>query len=168
MVILTVGEARRLADGSHATVRGRLTTPVGLIDSGRGAFLEDGGAGLAVYLETGTWPAVVPGDDLVVRGAIETRNGQLTLDVATAQGVVVDGHGPLPNPLLVATGLVCEPFEGRVVSVEGVVVAADQATEEGIQTSIDDGSGALIVLAPAASGVSAQELKSAFGCTWSG
>ena len=157
--MLTVGEARLLPVGTSAIVRGRLTTPAGLTDAGRGAFIEDGGAGLAVYLTAGNWPAVVPGDDLVVRGSIETRDGQLTLNIATSHDIEIDGYGPLPEPVLVTTGLVCEPFEGRLVTVEGLILGVPAATDEGIRTSVDDGTGPLTVLATIASGVSANEFQ---------
>jgi hypothetical protein len=152
---LTVEQARALPIGTVATVRGRLTTPVGLIDNGHGAFIEDDSAGLAIRTDDAVWPAVAMGTDLIATGIIESRLGQLTLRVVSGTDVLADGSGQLPVPALVAAVLACEPFEGRLVSVEGVVSGPAMTTDEGLAALVDDGTAALSVLAPPISDIAA-------------
>ncbi|MDL2334841.1 MAG: lamin tail domain-containing protein [Chloroflexota bacterium] len=156
---ITIGAARGASLGSYVSVIGRLTTPLGLINDGRGAFIESGGAGIAINLVAGSWPPVAPGTDLLVSGALADNVGQLTIEIAGPGDVAMVGSGSMPAPYLVATGLVCEPFEGRLLAVEGLI-SADAAQEpDGLRTTIDDGSGPLDVVAPLGSFVQASELR---------
>lgn len=155
---ITIGAARAASPGTIVTVVGRLTTPLGLIDDGRGAFIESGGAGIAMRLVTGTWPSIAPGTDLGVTGAVANHDGQLTVDLAGPVDVEAVGSGPMPAPYLVATGLVCEPFEGRLLAVEGLIGVEATQELDGLRTTIDDGSGPLVVVAPLGSFVEASQL----------
>ena len=157
--VITIGAARGASLGSHVSVIGRLTTPLGLIDDGHGAFIESGGAGIAIKLVAGSWPPVAPGTDLLVSGALADNVGQLTIEIAGPGDVAMVGSGSMPPPYLVATGLVCEPFEGRLLAVEGLI-SADPAPElDGLRTTIDDGSGPLDLIAPLGSFIQASELR---------
>ncbi len=155
---LSISQARLLPAGTGVTVHGLLTTPLGLTEDGRGAFVEDATGGLALYLPMGDWPPAPTGSDVVVRGALESRFGQLTLSLAASGDMTTGPVGPLPDPLATATFLACEPFEARLIVAEGWIVAGGASTEEGVIATIDDGSGPLAVLAPPGAGVAASEL----------
>ncbi len=140
---------------------GQLTTPVGLFDAGRGAFIEDGGAGVALRLLSGDWAPFAVGDSLLVSGVLVSDSGQLTIELDDPSAVSWLNSGSLPAPLMAATGLLCEPFEGRAVSVSGLIVDDPVVQDDGFSTLIDDGSGALEVVVPAASGVVPEDLPRA-------
>lgn len=155
---ITIGTARRAPLRSTVSVVGRLTTPLGLIDNGRGAFIESGGAGIAVRLVAGAWPPIAPGTDVRVTGALDNHDGQLTIDLPGPSDVAIVGSGPMPLPYVVATGLVCEPFEGRLLALEGLIGSDATQEPDGLRRTIDDGSGSLIVVAPLGSLVQASDL----------
>ena len=157
---LTVGEARLAALGSTVTVYGLLTTPVGLTESGRGAFIEDAGAGIALYLATGEWPAIDPGTDLVVSGTLETRYSLLTIRLATAADAYAVGAGLLPSPIAAFTGLVDEVLEGRLATIEGAVTDGISTLSDGFSTAVDDGSGPLRVIVANVTGIAPDLLAS--------
>src|SRR5262249_46290845 len=77
----------------------------------------------------------------------------LFVDVAQPSDVIVIGTGVTPDPALVATGLACEPLEGRLIVVEGMLAADPGTGDDGVLSVVDDGSGPLPVLAPTASGI---------------
>ncbi len=154
----TIGQARSALAGTLVSTVGRLATPAGLIDEGRGAFIEDDLAGIALHLGAGDWPSVAMGDLLVVTGTVEVRAGQTTLVIADPSSIAVIEPGTLLGPIDVPTGFACEPFEGRSIAVEGLVTAAAVTTPEGIATWIDDGTGALAVLAAPPAGVATGDL----------
>ncbi|MEO8625540.1 MAG: hypothetical protein ABI452_02465 [Candidatus Limnocylindrales bacterium] len=165
---ITIGAARGTPLGANVSVIGRLTTPLGLIDEGRGAFIESGGAGIAIRLVAGSWPPVAPGTDLLVSGTLADHAGQLTLEIAGPTDVATVGSGPMPAPYLVATGLICEPFEGRLLAVEGLIGADPTQEPDGLRTTIDDGSGPVDVVAPLGSFVEASELRAGTRVTLAG
>jgi hypothetical protein len=150
---VAIAEVRALPLGSGATVRGRLTTPSGLTESGRGAFVQDDTAGIALYLATADWPALPVGTEVIATGVLETRFSLLTLRLAAATDLLAIGEGVAPDPLDILTGLVDEFVEGSLVSVEGTVSDGISTLTDGFSTAIDDGSGSLRVIVAAAAGI---------------
>ncbi len=145
---LPIGQARSAVPGTFVSTTGRLTTPVGLTDAGRGAFIEDDLAGIAVYLVAGDWPPASMGVSLAVTGTVAVHAGQTTLTAVDSSAIAIVEEVTFPDPIDVPTGLACEQFEGRSIAVEGLVTTPAATTPEGVATWIDDGSGALAVLAP--------------------
>jgi hypothetical protein len=137
---LTVVEARALPIGAPAVVRGVLTTPLGLLEDGRLAFLEDATAGVAIYLDAAPDVVRSAGTAVVVSGELDERYGARTLRVALA-AIVVDGSADMPTPLAVSTGAVGEDVEGRRVAVTGLTVGSPTAYADGTGLLVDDGSG---------------------------
>jgi len=154
----SLAEIRVLPLGTTVTVRGRLTTPTGLTESGKGAFMEDPTAGIALYLASADWPALPVGTDVVVRGVLETRFSLLTLRLAGASDLLVEGSGPLPVPLPVVAGLVSEEIEGRLVTLQGVIDEGISTLTDGFSTQLDDGTGQMRVVVAAATGIPPDEL----------
>ena len=146
---LELAAIRHLPIGTEVVARGYLTTPTGLIDGGRTAFIEDGGAGIALHLESADWPLMPAGTNVVAAGVLDVHDGMLVVELATAAALITDGLGPVPMPLMVATGLACEPFEARLIAVEGLITGA---------AVVDDGTGPLSVIAEPGTSIPATEL----------
>src|SRR4051812_41317695 len=149
---LSVAEARVASLGSTVAVRVVLTTPFGLLDSGRRAYADDGTGGIALVTSFDP-PALPVGTDMSVVGVLASHSGELAVEVESPADVVVFGSATPAASIDVATALACEPFESRLITVEGELTAEPGAGDDGVLTVIDDGSGALPVLAPNASGV---------------
>ena len=135
-----IADARALPNGSPARIEGVLTVPLGSLEDGRGAFVQDASGGIALLL-----PAAVGGDALsagtVVRaaGTVDERYGQRTLRLA-ADPIAI-GVAALPDALAVPTGGVGEAVEGRRVRVVAAVVEGATTLSAGIAITVDDGSG---------------------------
>jgi hypothetical protein len=155
----TLAGVRDLPLGTAVTVRGRLTTTLGLTEAGRGAFIEDGTAGIALYLPTGDLPALAVGTDITVSGILETRFSQLTLRPSAAADIIAAGTGHLAAPVWRATGAVGEDVESRQVTVDGVVSDGVSTLSDGFSTVLDDGSGPLRVIVANATGIGATDLR---------
>ena len=153
-----IAVARGLPPGSAALVEGVLTVPLGLVDDGRGAFVEDEGGGVALYLGSGAWPAAPAGTVVRVHGTLDQRYAQTTIRVASPVDLAVVGAGALPEPVEASTGGAGEAIEGLLVRVSGRIVAGPDALSDGFAVDLDDGSGSLRVVAPAATAIEADAL----------
>jgi hypothetical protein len=154
-----IADLRSLPLGTPVTAHGWLTTPLGLTESGRGAFIEDETGGLAVYLGAGTWPvASAVGTTITISGVLETRFSLLTLRVASADHASLGQQLLPPMPMTVVVNEVAEGIEGRLVSVEGAISDGISTLTDGFSTSVDDGTGSLRVIVAAASGIDRAEL----------
>jgi uncharacterized protein YdeI (BOF family) len=156
---ITIAEARALPDGSAALIGGTLTTALGLIESGHAAFVQDDSAGIGLYLATADWPSLAAGTSVRVSGTITSRYGQLTLRLASPLDVVALGQGGLPAPLALDTGAVDEAVEGSLAEVQGTVTAGPDTLSDGFAVTVDDGTGALRVVAGAATGIAPGDLE---------
>ena len=133
-------------------MRGVLTTPLGALESGRAAFVEDVTGGIGLYLDAAPpdgWPA---GTIVELRGTVDERYGQRTIRAAFAD-LAADGTGALPGPLGIATGDAGEDVEGRRLAVAGITVGSPSTLADGTGLLVDDGSGELrLIVAPDALG----------------
>jgi hypothetical protein len=134
------------------TVEGVLTTNLGALEDGRGAFVQDETGGIGIYLET---PAIdlPPAGTLVrVTGTIGDRYAQRIVRAQPDQ-VVPIGTADLPAPIVASTGGIGEALEGSRAVVTGIVVEAPSVLADGTGLSVDDGSGAIrVIVSPAALG----------------
>lgn len=146
---LTIGAIRSLPLGTAAAATGVLTTDLGALESGRGAFLQDETAGIGLYLAAPVSSPVPAGTRVLVRGTLDSRYGQLVLRVAEAD-VTTDGAATLPAPVPTTTGGAGEDLEGRRVTVRGLVTESPSVLADGLGLTIDDGSGPLRVVVGAA------------------
>lgn len=150
--VLSILEARALPDGSAVSIVGVLTAPLGVLEAGRGGYVEDASAGIALYFDAA--PAVpLPAGTLVhARGVVDDRYHGRTLRLTSADLADL-GMAPMPGPLLTATGVAGESQEGRRVAVAGVTSGSPTDYADGTGILVDDGSGSLrVIVAPAALG----------------
>lgn len=149
---IPIADLRALPDGSAALVEGILTTPLGSLEDGRGAFVQDASGGIALFLPAAIVEGALPAGTVVrAAGTVENRYSQRTLRLAVDPVAV--GTAPLPAALDVPTGGVGETVEGRRVRVVAAVVEGATTLSAGIAITVDDGSGPLRVVL--AGGISA-------------
>ncbi len=149
---LSIAAARALPLGSTVSVGGILTTDLGALESGRGAFVQDPTAGISIYLAAPASAAVPAGSVVSLTGILDSRYGQLVVRASEADLVVL-GTAPLPEPVAVATGAAGEPLEGSRVVVRGRITESPSSLADGLGLTVDDGSGPLrVVVGPAALG----------------
>jgi len=135
---LPIADARARALGTQVTVEGVLTTSLGLTDTGKGAFIEDDTAGLALYLPSATWPAIFAGHAVRATGAISSRYGQLTLTLAAGTDLVDLGAGTDPTAVELGDGSP-EAVEGRLVVVRGTISGSPDDLADGFAVDLTDG-----------------------------
>ena len=157
-VPVEVAAARGLPPGAPAIVEGTLTSPLGLVEGGRGAFLQDPTGGIAIHLASGEWPPLGLGAAVRVRGIVDSRYGQLTLRLEEGRDLVPVPVGASIEPLPAGTGEAGEHLESRLVTVAGSVTSGPDVLSDGFASDLDDGTGPLRVVAPAASGVTVEDL----------
>lgn len=147
--VVSIADARALADGSTATIVGVLTTPLGALESARKGFIQDGTAGIALYLDGAVIDEVPAGTLVMTTGTIDDRFAERTLRVNLAD-VTQLGVQELPAPVSGTTGAIGEALEGSRVRVEGVTVGASTELADGLGLMVDDGSGQVRVIVGAA------------------
>lgn len=157
-LVQPIATVRSLPIGTPAAVEGWLTTPTGLTETGRGAFVQDASAGVALYLATADWPKLPVGTLVRAHGTLDSRFSQLTLRLASAGDLVALDEGQSPAALELATGEAGEAVEGLLVSVEGWISDGISALTDGFSTAIDDGSGSVRVVVAAATGIAPEQL----------
>jgi uncharacterized protein YdeI (BOF family) len=140
---ISIAAARTAADGTSVTLEGVLSTPLGVLEAGRGGFLQDETAGIAIYAASALEP-IAAGSLIRVAGSIDDRYGQRTVRLDGPP--IVLAAGPAPFPVDTTTGAALEPFEGRRIRVHGTVLDAATALSDGPAVTVDDGSGSLRVI----------------------
>ena len=142
---ISIADARIAANGTVVHVTGVLTTHLGALESGRKAFIQDGTAGIALYLDTAVVDAI-PSDTLVsVTGTIDDRFAERTLRAANPD-VVVLGEQQRPQPWFQQTGTIGESIEGTRVLVKGTTVGSSTVLSDGLGLMVDDGTGQIRVI----------------------
>lgn len=145
-------EARGLPLGTIVRIEGVLTTPLGALESGRKGFVQDGTAGIALYLDTAVADGLPAGTVVSVTGTVDERFAERTLRANLAD-VIVLGAGLRPQPSIQQTGGIGEPVEGFRVQVQGVTVGSPSELADGLGLMVDDGTGDVrLIVAPAALG----------------
>ena len=115
------------------------------LESGRVGTVQDGTAGIAVYLDATPAVGLPAGDAVRMTGTVDERYGARTLRVAVAD--ILDlGPANLPDPALASTGAIGEALEGLRVTVSGVTSGAPTSFADGLGLLVDDGSGAVRVI----------------------
>jgi hypothetical protein len=130
-------------------VEGVLTTRLGVLDGGRGGFVQDGSAGIALYLPQVPTSAMPAGTIVLVIGTVSDRYGQRTIRVDENRFAAL-AAAPLPDAPTRSTGSAGELDEGSRIGTVGVLTAAPDALADGTGLWIDDGSGPLRVVATTA------------------
>jgi uncharacterized repeat protein (TIGR01451 family) len=136
---VTIAEARGLPLGTAVMVEGTVTAEPGIFvdySTNRKLYMEDGTAGILVYLETGLNP-VARSNRVRVLGLIDGYRTETELVPLSAADVVDLGPAAPIIPAEVDTGAVDESMEGELLQVTGLIVAKPTT----YQLQVDDGSG---------------------------
>ncbi|MEX0626847.1 MAG: lamin tail domain-containing protein [Chloroflexota bacterium] len=153
--LVSISEARAAATGTHLRIRGVVTAPSGLIESGS-AVIQDATAGILVRLGADVGSLAL-GQLVELDGTRSTKAGMLSLRVATSPRYL--GTQAEPEPLRRATGALGEGEEARLVVVRGAISTAISRPRGGnVSFAIDDGSGPIRVSISSRSGISGGSL----------
>ncbi len=135
-IIAGIRQARAWDDGAWATLIGWVTGPHPLFGS-RVIYIQDGsGVGIALYLGSGTWPPMKPGQSLKAAGYLRTRNGERELYVRNSWLFAFEDQIKVLPPTPIRTNEVNDSTEGTLVSLTGRIVRVESNA-----FWIDDGSG---------------------------
>ena len=140
--VTPIADARLLDIDTAVTIEGVLTTDLGAVEGGRGAFIQDATGGIAIYLDApvvGAWPA---GATVRVPGVVGSRYEQRTIRASEA-GLVLRDTVELPLAVGAASGTIGEPLEGLRVMVQGTTAGSATTLADGLAITVDDGSGAV-------------------------
>ncbi len=145
--VMTIADARALADGSSATVEGYVTVAPGTFNSAvgdQGFVIQDETAGVYVGIaDLLTFPL----DQKVrVTGKLSQVAQQTVLAASKADVSEVAGMTKTIMPVDTKTGDVKEPVEGKLIRVAGKVTqAVMDDSPYGMKVYINDGSGEIQV-----------------------
>lgn len=145
--VIPIAEARALADGASARIRGVALTGADFTDGG--GYVDDGTGGIAVLVTGGSFAR---GDLVEVGGEVDDRFSQRTLRAA-AEDLAVVGGGTEPSALPTTTGGTGESLEGRLARIHATVQGPPSELSTGLGFDLDDGSGVLRVIVGTASGI---------------
>jgi hypothetical protein len=154
----SVAQARAETNGRTVDLIATLTTPLGLVESGTGAFVQDETAGISLYLASADWTAMPAGTLVRVHGTVDDRYAQRTIRLAAPGDVAALGAGVAPLPVDTASGTAGESLEGRVIAVVARVVAGPDTLTDGFAVTVDDGSGPLRIIATLPSRIAPADL----------
>ncbi len=139
-----MADARAASNGTRVAVEGVLTTPLGALEDGRGGFIADDSAGIALLLPSDPVAVVPSGTVVRAAGTVDDRYGQRTIRLDGAPTIL--GTGTPPPAVAIVTGAAMESLEGSLVAAEGRVAEAPSQLATGVSLVIDDGSGPLRVV----------------------
>jgi hypothetical protein len=124
-----VATARARGIGVGATVRGVVILPPDLLHSTLYiAQVNEGGGcgpGLRLFLPTGNFPPLAPGDEVTARGTLTTFRGERELLLVLSGDVSRIAAGALPQPIATGPAAIGEALEGRLVTFSGRIAWAD-------------------------------------------
>jgi hypothetical protein len=154
--LVSIGEARTAATGTHLRIRGVVTAPSGLLEPGS-AVLQDGTAAILIRLGTDVGSLAL-GQLVELDGIRSTKTGMLSLRVASPPLSL--GSQADPEPIRRATGSLGEGEEARLLIVRGAISTAISRPRGGnVSFAIDDGSGPIRVTISSSSGISGGSLS---------
>jgi DNA/RNA endonuclease YhcR with UshA esterase domain len=129
-------EAKRLTPNAWVKVKGRVTAPPGLFGA-RTMYIQDGAAGIMVYLPKDHRLELQVGEKVEVEGNLKDFHGEWEISVSSRGDVKRKGVGEAPPPLPIATTSLLEPYEGLLVMLRGRAVRFKGRTT----IWVDDGTG---------------------------
>ena len=154
--LVSIGEARAAASGTHLRIRGVVTAQSGLLEAGSAIVQDSTGA---ILVRTGSLAGSLSLGQLVeLDGTRATKAGMLSLRVTLPPlrlGTLAD-----PSPIRRATGALGEADEAHVVISRGVVSTSVSRPRGGaVSFAIDDGSGPIRVTISPRSGIATGSVK---------
>jgi DNA/RNA endonuclease YhcR with UshA esterase domain len=149
--LVSITQARAAAAGTRLRIRGVVTAPSGLVESGS-AIVQDATAGILVRIGTDVGSLSI-GQLVELDGTRATKTGMLSLRVSATP--VVLGTQADPEPIRRATGAIGEGDEARLLIVRGAISTAISHPRGGnVSFAIDDGSGPIRVTISSRSSIS--------------
>jgi hypothetical protein len=145
---VTIYEAKRLTYGAWVRVKGRVTAPPGVLGS-RQMYIQDETAGILIYLPKDHGLTLNPGDKVELVGNLRTIYEEFEIAVDEPGDVDFIKADAPPPPLPVATTSLLEPYEGRLVMLQGQAVQFRGRTT----LWIDDGTGWAKIYIRASTGI---------------
>lgn len=154
--LVSIGEARAAASGTHLRIRGVVTAQSGLLEAGSAIVQDSTGA---ILVRMGSQAGSLSLGQLVeLDGTRATKAGMLSLRVtlpALRLGTLAD-----PSPIRRATGALGEADEAHLVISRGVVSTAVSRPRGGaVSFAMDDGSGPIRVTISPHSGIATGSIK---------
>lgn len=157
---INIGAARSLPLGSTVTLKGTVTVPSGVFESGtdeQGFAIQDKTGGIYVSVAVDLDLAIR--DQVEVTGQLADSAGLLIL-ASSADAVKRKGHGKAVAAAPLDTGAVSEATEGRLVQIRGVITQpVGDDLPYGYRLFVDDGSGEVQVFLYASTGIDVSGLQ---------
>jgi DNA/RNA endonuclease YhcR with UshA esterase domain len=141
-------EAKRLTRNAWVKVKGYVTVPPGLFGA-RTMYIQDGTAGIMVYLPKDHRLELQVGEKVEVEGNLRLFHGEWEIAVSNRSDVKSKGPSEPPPPLPIATTSLLEPYEGMLVMLQGQAVRFKGRTI----FWVDDGTGQAKVYLRAKTGI---------------
>ncbi|HET7520084.1 MAG TPA: lamin tail domain-containing protein [Candidatus Limnocylindria bacterium] len=152
-----VGAARALPFNSRALVRGIVTLPADLVETGTAA-IQDATGCLLLRL-SGDARGLTVGQQIEAQGTRSTKAGMETLRVTEPPRTL--GTRPQPDARQRDTGALGEADEACLVAIRGAVTLTPRRTSAGnVYFDVDDGSGPIRVFVTPGTGIQTDRLLS--------
>ena len=153
--LVTVADARGAETGARLRIRGVVTLPTSLLDPNAAVVADPSGA---ILVRTGSEVGRLARGQLVeLAGSRSTKAGMASLRVT--EPALTLGTQAEPVAAQRTTGAIGEADEATLVVVRGIVGDGPRRTTGGgLSLTVNDGSGAVRVFAPPASGITAPHL----------
>jgi len=153
--LVSIGEARGAATGTHLRIRGVVTAPSGLIEAGS-AVVQDASGAILVRIGTDVGTLAL-GQLVELDGTRATKAGMLSVRVSVPP--IYLGTQADPDPIRRATGALGEGEEARLVTARGAISSAISRPRGGsVSFAIDDGSGPIRITIDARAGIASTTL----------
>jgi hypothetical protein len=158
MPVISIADVRAASVGATVRIRGVVTLPSGLVETGSAVIADPSGA---ILVRSSSNLAPLRRGQLVeLTGTRSTRSGMASVRIS--QPALVLGTQPDPVAPSRATGQIREADEALLVVVRGVVADGPRRTSGGSLTlTLNDGSGELRVFVAGATGITAGSLPTA-------
>lgn len=154
--VLLITDVREKKKGEWVKVEGVVTAAPELLGS-RVMYIEDETGGIKILLDSKNRDDLQYGDRVEVIGQVSESFNEIYIKVAEDAYISVLGEGDLPDPLRVETGAIDEDAEGRLVVVNGQVVAT-----AGNTFYLDDGSGEVKVYIKDSTGINKPVMRKGY------
>ena len=132
---LTVAQAREKDTKAYVKVNGLATVASDLF--GKNIFyLQDGTAGIQIYLGKNNTAKISEGDQVEITGKTSTNQKEKKINADKEEGVKITGKADVPAPKEIKSGEASEVNEGSLVKFGGQIVKKSSSSFQ-----VDDGSG---------------------------
>jgi len=134
---LTIKQAKSQKKNTAVVVKGVINVPPKIL-SDTYFYLQDTTGGIQIYFSKKDFPELKLGVEVKVTGKVSEKSGEKKINIKDKKDIEVLAQKDPPQPSLVKTGRVKNPFVGQLVLATGQIVKLSGNT-----FYIDDGSGEL-------------------------